>query len=160
MSSILVDGYNLLGIFHKNLEKARDGLIHRLERYCSIKGHDLTVIFDGWKEGQPYETRFRHGRVTVIYSRLGEKADSVIERILSERKRSWIVVSSDRAVSDFAWGMGYASVSSQEFETKLESATLRGDFEKIEEETERPRKGNPRKPNKRQRLKLKALEKL
>jgi predicted RNA-binding protein with PIN domain len=161
MASILVDGYNLIGIFHKDLEKAREGLISRLERYCSVKGHELTIIFDGWKEGQPDETKTRLGRVTVIYSRLGEKADSVIERILKERKRSWIVVSSDRAISDFAWSMGYASVSSQEFEGKIESSTLRGYFDELEEEEiNRPRKGNPRQPNKRQRLKIKALEKL
>lgn len=162
MSYILVDGYNLLGVFHKNLEKAREDLINRLEKYCNIKGHDLIVVFDGWKEGQPLETKFRIGGVNVIYSRLGEKADSVIERILRERKKAWIVVSSDRAVADFAWSMGYASINSQEFERKLESSSQRGAFDVINEEdySKTLRKGNPRQPNKRQRLKLKAIEKL
>lgn len=161
MANILVDGYNLLGIFHKDLEKAREELIKHLERYCSIRGHDLTIVFDGWKEGQPLETMFKLGRVTIIFSRLEEKADSVIERILRERRRSWIVVSSDRAVADFAWGMGYASISSQEFKRKIESLIHVGPFDVLEEDYERiTRKGNPRQPNKRQRLKLKALEKL
>lgn len=161
MAYILIDGYNLLGVFHKSLEKAREELISRLERYCSIKGHDLTVVFDGWKEGQPLETKFRTGGVTVIYSRLGEKADSVIERILREKKRSWIVVSSDRAVADFAWGMGYASLNSQEFERKMESAIQAGPFDVLDEEDMTiPKKGNPRQPNKRQKLKIKALQKL
>lgn len=160
MANILVDGYNLLGISHKNLKKAREELIDRLERYCSIKGHDLTIVFDGWKDGQPSETRIRQGRVTVIYSRLGEKADSVIERILRERKKSWILISSDRAVSDFAWGMGYASIDSQEFQEKLESAIQTGPFDLLEEDMAVMKKGNPRQPNKRQKLKIKALKKL
>lgn len=160
MAHLLIDGYNLLGIFHKNLEKAREDLISRLERYSSLKGHDLTIVFDGWKEGQPFETKFKVGRVTVIYSRLGEKADSVIERILKERKRSWIVVSSDREVADSAWSMGYASISSQEFEGKIESSTLRGYFDELEEDIKRSKKGNPRQPNKRQKLKLAAIKKL
>lgn len=161
MANILIDGYNLLGIFHKNLEKAREDIINRLGRYCSIKGHDLTIVFDGWKEGQPLETKFRIDRVTVIYSRLGEKADSVIERILREKKKSWIVVSSDRAVADFAWGMGYASLNSQEFERKMELAIQAGPFDLLEEGyMMTPRKGNPRQPNKRQKLKINALKKL
>lgn len=161
MTFVLVDGYNLLGLFHRNLEKAREDLIHRLEKYCSIKGHDVTVVFDGWKEGQPLETKFRTGRVTVIYSRLGEKADSVIERMLREKKKSWIVVSSDRAIADSAWGMGYASLNSDEFDRKLESAIQAGPFDLLdEEEMTSRRKGNPRQPNKRQKLKIKALQKL
>lgn len=162
MASVLIDGYNLLGIFHRNLEKAREELIHRLERYCSIKRHDLTVVFDGWKEGEPFESVIQQGMVTVIYSKRGEKADSVIERILRERKKAWIAVSSDRAVADFAWSMGYASVSSQEFERKLESSGKRdlSDMSDEEELGKTQRKGNPRMPNKRQKLKIKALEKL
>lgn len=166
MAYILVDGYNLLGIFHKNLEKAREGLIASLGNYCDIKGHDLTIVFDGWKEGEPFETRFEHGRVTVIYSRLGEKADAVIERILKGKERAWIVVTSDRAVSDFAWSMGYASVGSQEFERKLESSIYKKCLDVLnqthdeEDYIRYPKKGNPRQPNKRQKLKLKALEKL
>jgi predicted RNA-binding protein with PIN domain len=162
MAHALIDGYNLLGVFHKNLERAREELIHRLERYCSMKGHDLTIVFDGWKEGEPFESVIRQGTVTVIYSKRGETADAVIERILRERKKAWIVITSDRAVADFAWGMGYASINSQEFERKLESSGKRDPSDMLDEEdlSKTQRKGNPRMPNKRQKLKIKALEKL
>lgn len=162
MAHVLIDGYNLMGVSHKDLEKSRGGLIKRLEGYCLMKGHDLTIVFDGWKEGEPFESVIQQGMVTVIYSKRGETADAVIERVLRERKKAWIVVSSDRAVADFAWGMGYASVSSQEFERKLGSSGQRGAFDILEEEDymKTSRKGNPRQPNKRQKLKIKALEKL
>ncbi len=164
MAHVLIDGYNLMGVSHKDLEKARENLIHRLEGYCSMKGHDLTIVFDGWKEGEPFESVIQQGTVTVIYSKRGETADAVIERILREKKKSWIVITSDRAVADFAWSVGYASVSSQEFEKKLETASAnKGEFfdETDEEDFSRTsRKGNPRQPNKREKLKIKALQKL
>ncbi|MBI5025452.1 MAG: NYN domain-containing protein [Nitrospirae bacterium] len=168
MSHILIDGYNLLGIAHHDLEKARDGLVQRLKTYAGKKGHNITIVFDGWKGGYLTENRTRSGNVTVIYSRLGEKADSVINRILSEEKRAWIVVSSDREISDFAEAKDLTSITSGEFEGKLiekpaEGFNVRDEvFIKDEDylDIELPRKGNPRRPSKRQRQKLRALKKL
>ncbi len=62
------------------------------------------------------------GGVKVIYSRLGEKADSVIRRILSTERREWIVVSSDREVAGHAWGAGSVPIPSEEFLRFIEAA--------------------------------------
>ena len=177
MAYILIDGYNLIGIAHDNLEKARNELVRRLQEYSQIKKHDITLVFDGWKSGQKDQTRMKSGHVTVMYSRLGETADVLIRKKLTSTKKPWIVVSSDREISDFAANKDFAAVSSDEFEVKL-FTTLHGnhidlipDMQTDNEEllkyyNDEPDpsparlKGNPRKLSKRQKKKLQALKKL
>lgn len=169
MAHILIDGYNLIGIAHDELEKARNNLIQQLQRYSDLKGHNITLVFDGWKSGQFNETKTQVGNITVIFSKLGEKADFVIKKILSKASRQWIVVSSDREIAGFAKRKGFVSITTEEFERKLYPPV--GSVEKIEEPISikndedidivpAKRKGNPRRPSKRQKQKLIALKKL
>jgi predicted RNA-binding protein with PIN domain len=166
MAYILIDGYNLIGIAHKNLEKARNDIIERLCKYSEIKGHNITLVFDGWKSGQNVETKIQIGNVNIIYSKIGEKADFVIKRILSEEIKPWIIVSSDREIADFAYKKDVVPVSANEFEDKLYAALnsfSSGWMEKVSEELDImpiSHKGSPRKPSKKQKKKLRALEKL
>ncbi|MGD1075680.1 MAG: NYN domain-containing protein, partial [Thermodesulfovibrionales bacterium] len=51
----------------------------------------------------------------VIYSRIGEKADSVIKRIISSDRREWIVVTSDRDIASHAWATGSIPIPSETF---------------------------------------------
>ena len=74
ISSIIIDGYNLIGIDHTNLEAERRQLIELLIKYRKKKGHSVTVVFDGWKGGSRTESSSVRGGVNIIYSRLGEKA--------------------------------------------------------------------------------------
>ncbi|PIP71352.1 MAG: hypothetical protein COZ31_07125 [Nitrospirae bacterium CG_4_10_14_3_um_filter_44_29] len=163
MSSIVIDGYNLIGIQHKDLEKQRQRLVERLAEYRKIKGHEITVVFDGWKSGSGEESHSVTGGIKVIYSRLGEKADAVIKRIVSSEKKQWIVITSDREIADHAWANGSAAVSSEDFSSILEKSkrTLTGDFEPLEEEEyELHRKGSPRTLSKKEKAKMRALRKL
>lgn len=169
MAHILIDGYNLIGIAHKDLEKARQELIQKLLVYAKTKGHDITLVFDGWKNGQLRETITKLGGLTIIYSKLGENADSVIKKILSSATKQWIVVSSDREISDFAESKNFAAVTSDEFDGKLYSSTDRQS--KTEEASVYDKnndmyliparqKGNPRKLSKREKKKTEALRSL
>ncbi len=177
MAYILIDGYNLIGIAHTDLEKARNSLIEKLRKYSDIKNHHITLVFDGWKSGQKDETRITSRNLTVIYSRLGEKADLTIKRKLSASTKPWIVVSSDREISDYAARKNFASISSDEFEEKLYSVLsgLKADASLYEKDIDKdsmkyaddnidrphaPRKGNPRKISKRHKKKIQALMKL
>ncbi len=170
MAYILIDGYNLIGIAHKELEKARSELIQNLSRYSELRGHYITLVFDGWKNGQGMETKTKVKGVTIIYSRIGEKADTVIKRIISENRRSWIVVSSDREIADFANRKECVPLASEEFDNKLH-ACLRATGQDGSEEsfiyddeyaeaTLVLQKGNPWRPSKRLKKKLRALKKL
>ena len=164
MSYIIIDGYNLTGIAHKSLEKARNDIIEKLRSYSELKGHNITLVFDGWKSGQGIETRMRIDDVNIIYSKLGEKADFVIKKILSEDIKPWIVVSSDREISDFAGKKGFVSIASDEFEDKLNFALYPDEQEEIEYKAinrmPNRQKGNPMKLSKKQKKKLDALRKL
>ncbi len=177
MAYIIIDGYNLIGISHGNLEKARSEIIENLRSYAKIKDHEVTIVFDGWKSGQRDETRTKTANLTVIYSRLGEKADQTIIKKLSTQTIPWIVVSSDREITDYAAQKEYAAVSSSEFEEKMYSALrsaqredkddaypLDEDFMKYydDEADDYPAysRGNPRKLSKKDKRKVQALKKL
>lgn len=168
MANILIDGYNLIGIAHNDLEKARKDIIQKLCEYAKTKGHTITLVFDGWKNGQLKETVSKLGELTVVYSKLGEKADSVIKRMLSSSTKPLIVVSSDREISDFAGRKGFAAVTADEFESRLYSTGKQHNYEypssydKDNDLDEMPfnQKGNPRKLSKREKKRLAALSNL
>lgn len=167
MAYILIDGYNLIGTAHGSLEEARNELIDTLQKYTLTKKHDITVVFDGWKSGQQEQTRTRAAHVTVIYSRLGETADTTIRKMLKPDAKDWIVVSSDREIYDYAARKDFAAVTSGEFEAKLfralhaNSDSIPDMMEDDEYEASRARyKGNPHKLSKREKKKQQALKKL
>ncbi|MBI4681855.1 MAG: NYN domain-containing protein [Nitrospirae bacterium] len=177
MAYILIDGYNLIGIAHDNLEKVRNDLIEKLKKYSDIKKHHVTLVFDGWKSGQKDQTEIKTRALTVIYSRLGEIADLVIKRLVKSSTFPWIVVSSDREISEYAENHDHAAVSSAEFEEKLYLAlrnpvddsvntgliegsdSFKDNDDEIDSVPTRSR-GNPRQLSKRQKNKFQALRKL
>ncbi|MDP3260976.1 MAG: NYN domain-containing protein [Thermodesulfovibrionales bacterium] len=158
-----MDGYNLIGIHHKDLESQRQRLVERLAEYKKIKGHNITVVFDGWKSGSGAESHSVTGGIKVIYSRLGEKADAVIKRIISSEKKQLIVITSDREIADHAWANGSVVVSSDEFSDILGKPLKveTGEFDMIDEdEYEPPKKGSPRRLSKKEKAKMRAISKL
>lgn len=166
MANIIIDGYNLLGLTHKNLEKARHDLIQRLREYADIKGHDITVVFDGWKGGLASETHERRHGINVIYSRIGEKADQVIQKFLSAPTKTWIAVSSDREIYNFAEQRSIAAITKDEFEAKLDAVTSGHQEEAVEpygkeedDELRTPRKkGNPRRLSGKEKRRVEAMK--
>ena len=163
ISYIIIDGYNLTGISHSDLAGQRERLIAALARYKKLKNHDITLVFDGWKSGGHTEEKLTTGGINVIYSRIGEKADTVIKNILSRTKREWIVVSSDRDIREHAWSSGSVPVPSETFMDILENAerTISGNYELLEEDDNgEARKGNPRRPSKKDKALNRVLRKL
>ncbi|MDA8126905.1 MAG: NYN domain-containing protein [Deltaproteobacteria bacterium] len=125
---IIVDGYNLIrqsdalrGQERLSLEAGRRALVLSLARYRKRKGHRITVVFDGWKGGSPQEERDLAGGVQIIYSRLGEKADEVIKRLVEAAGgEETLVVTSDREIAVFADRRGKTAIDSPAFTTRLE----------------------------------------
>ena len=121
---IIIDGYNLIRqsdhfrrLDKMSLEAGRQALIRFLIPYKQSRGHRITVVFDGWKEGWPTEARDREGGITIIYSRQGEKADDVIKKIAAAASEEIMVVTSDRDIASFVERRGGTAVSSLAFET-------------------------------------------
>jgi predicted RNA-binding protein with PIN domain len=167
LADIIIDGYNLIGIFHTNLERARHDLIQKLNRYASAKNHNIVLVFDGWKDGAFAETKKRIGNTTVIYSSIGVKADYVINKILASSSSRWIVVSSDREISAFAEKHGSTALRSEDFEKKLAAAfsALHRQNDELSQNDDRAamkrdKKGNPKKLSKKNKRKMEVLNKL
>ena len=130
--------------------------------YRKRKGHDITVVFDGWKTGEGRESSTVTGGIRVIYSRIGENADSVIKRLISADRRQWIVVTGDHDISRHAWSAGSVPVSPGDFlgaaERKESSDYYYEEYD--QEDIYPPGKGNPRKRSKKEKAIMRALAKL
>ena len=172
---ILVDGYNLIRqtdpfrqAERKSLEEGRNALIRSLIAYRRIRGHRITVVFDGWVGGSPEEERDLAGGVEIIYSRLGEKADEVIKRMLGKGGEETLVVTSDREIAVFAARRGKTVIASPDFAGRLErcagasDAADEYDMENGEEDgrTGLKRKGPARRLSRQKRAALARLRKL
>ncbi|MBI4001764.1 MAG: NYN domain-containing protein [Nitrospira defluvii] len=124
---LLVDGYNLVGSAGMavpagsgRLEAARETLLKNLAGYRQRKGHAITVVFDGWQGGLGAEHREFHSGVEVVYSKRGERADQVIQRLARLYGRECAVVSSDHEVVNAARAAGAFVIGAAEFRAKLQ----------------------------------------
>jgi predicted RNA-binding protein with PIN domain len=158
---LIVDGYNLLALTGRigaakslHSEVARESLLHDLAAYRQRKSHAITVVFDGWQHGRGTEQREHRLGLEVIFSRLGEKADQVIQRLAAEYGSACAVVSSDREIINVATAQGAFVMKAQEFIGKLQgspSATHAALHKELDTgEDVRPKRGpekrgNPRK---------------
>ena len=126
---IIIDGYNLMGFAGRtgggpNSEHERESLLRILASYRHRKGHAITVVFDGWQAGHPLESREHRAGVQVVYSKRGEKADQVIERLAGEYGSECAVVTSDHEVIRAAQAQGALIMRAAEFDQKLRASSL------------------------------------
>jgi predicted RNA-binding protein with PIN domain len=138
---IIIDGYNLIRqsavldpIDQADIQQGRAALLERLAAYKRIKGHAITVVFDGTNAPPLAADREQVSGIRVRFSRHGELADQVIKKIALGEKQRALVVSSDRDVARFVASVGASIISSPEFEARLEMAEAVGGDD-IEEES-------------------------
>lgn len=141
---LLIDGHNLIGHTPDlSLSDPNDEakLIARLKTYSARTGREITVVFDPGPDsvsaGFDY-SRFREGRLEVIYAQAWQKADDVIREIVGEVKdrRGLIVVTSDGALANFTRQCGVRVRSSAAFEREMRQTLLAAS-----EEDEKPAAG-------------------
>ena len=168
---IVIDGYNLIGSdrgLRGDLEGKRKQLIQSLQEYRKRKGYPITVVFDGWRSGWMSEMQEQTGGITVIFSRQGERADSVIQRLARELGSGCVVVTSDREVRRGSEAAGADAVYSGEFSAKLqtpERAIMHDEDEvpaHLAKQAFQPqgKRGNPRRLSKKERRRRERLKKL
>ena len=170
---LLVDGYNLLGsagmsvsFGQGQLEAARERLLQRLVQYRQRKGHAVTLVFDGWQSASASEHHeFRSG-VEIVYSKRGERADQVIQRLARIYGRECAVVSSDHEVVNAARAAGAFVIGAPEFRAKLQESSMRSPAMAFKEldggdgdvvKRSKGKGGNPRKLPKAQRKRKQQL---
>ena len=129
---LIVDGYNLLALTGRigagtslHSEMARESFLRDLAAYRQRKSHAITVVFDGWQQGWGTEQREHRLGLEIIFSRRGEKADQVIQRLAAEFGSACAVVSSDREIINVAKAQGAFVMKAQEFIGKLREAVER-----------------------------------
>ena len=170
---LLVDGYNLLGSAGMavssgagRLEAAREALLQRLATYRHRKGHAITLVFDGWQGGSGSEHHEFQSGVEVVYSKRGERADQVIQRLARVYGKECAVVSSDHEVVNAARAAGAFVIGAPEFRAKLQERSSsapvmafkeldRGDADILKRSKDKG--GNPRKLPKGQRKRKQQL---
>ncbi len=166
---LIIDGYNLIRqspdlqiLDARDLEAGRKELLARLAAYRSRCRHKITVIFDGWQGGEPKETRDREQGILIIFSRLGERADEVIKRLVARERQRAVVVSSDRELQECARQVGAAWIEAPRFESQYMLAPGGAASGEEEESLPSPRKkkGPSRRLPKEQRRRRQRLKKL
>jgi hypothetical protein len=161
---IIVDGYNLIGSqtgLSGYLEHKRSWLVQQLASYQRRKGYSVTVVFDGWRSGWSHETKEQSDGVSIVYSRVGEKADNVIVRLARQRGGGCVVVTSDREVRRAVERFGAVALYAAEFSEMLrDPAVAFEDDESEDSERAAPKKGNPRRLSKTERKRRERLHKL
>jgi predicted RNA-binding protein with PIN domain len=167
---LIIDGYNLLHVGRSGnplsaaeLQRERERLIDRLSTYRRNRLCDMTVVFDGWQSGWATEKRERQKGIDLIFSKLGEKADEVIKRMVKEKGAGGIVVTSDREIARFAEKISVPVVPSEQFLERMEKLVFRPEKEfDGNEEGDRgeKKKGPSRRLSKKERRAKVALKKL
>jgi predicted RNA-binding protein with PIN domain len=167
---LIIDGYNLLHSARSlarlnsiELQWERDRLIQRLSTYRQVKSCGIIVVFDGWQGGWVTEKRERKNEIELIFSRVGEKADEVIKRLIREKGSGAVVVTSDREIAKYAGRLSVPVIPSDQFQERLERFAFQPEKEiEVDDEEERgfKRKGPSRRPSKKERRLKLALKKL
>jgi predicted RNA-binding protein with PIN domain len=176
---LIIDGYNLIrqssslkrleaqNLEQGNLEQGREALLKRLEAYRQVRGHPITVVFDGWGGFNLSSTRTSHEGITVVFTAQGQTADEWIKERVGEI-RYGAVVTSDREIQRHAERAGLVAIPSRAFERRMEAALAGNmdedtiDDEEWEEEELAPakRKGPARQLSKKEKKRRVILEKL
>ena len=128
---ILVDGYSLLHSWPelapgkpRHSLGARDELIHCLTLYRDAIGTPITIVFDGGGAPTGTPKPVSTPELEVIYSRAGQTADDIIERVAHRMKDygEVLAVTDDHAERDLVISMGGLASSCSNFINSVESA--------------------------------------
>jgi predicted RNA-binding protein with PIN domain len=161
---IIIDGYNLIGSdtgLASNLEHKRNRLVQELASYHRAKGHDITIVFDGWRSGALNQVEARRDEVGIVYSRLGEKADDVIIGLARKKGSGCVVVTSDREVRNAVERFGVVALYAGQFRAMLHNQDEPFDDAQPEDyHREARKKSNPRRLSKKERKRREKLQKL
>ena len=122
----LVDGNNVMAQrvgWHRDKPKARRGLMDELARFAQVRQVRVTVVFDGAPE-EFFRDGASYRGVRLFYSERGSNADERIKQLVeqSRERRTLIVVTSDRALSDYVRRCGARVMRSGEFRKRMEES--------------------------------------
>ena len=125
---LIVDGYNIIYAWPQferftssEIEHARSRLVAILADYASVQGQKVVVVFDAYRRKSAADrTEFDSG-VEVIYTKHGETADTLIERLAGEllTQGNVYVATSDWAEQGIIFGRGAYRITPGELLTRV-----------------------------------------
>ncbi len=139
-SLLLVDGYNMIGIWsdlkmtHRRdgIEASRRELIELLVNYSAFEGLETKIVFDAQNRREPSYLEVISENLSVHYTEFGQTADTYIEktcaklhREIEHRTRRVIVATSDRAQQLTVIGYGAEWMSAKSLAKAVENTSRR-----------------------------------
>ncbi len=112
---ILVDGYSVIYAWpilrtrkRRSLSAARNELIRLLAKFGDESQKAVTLVFDGGKSPPPEPTPILAPGLEVIFSKRGQSADEVIERLVATQKApaQLLVITEDKVERQVCEGFG------------------------------------------------------
>jgi len=141
---LLVDGYNMIGLWPRlrekrdrdELETARRELIEVLVNYSAVQDFEARLVFDAHYRDTPSVKEIITKHLSVHYTEFGQTADTYIEKSCANlryelRSRSgkgrMIVATSDRAQQLTVVGYGAEWMSADQLAADVESTARRSE---------------------------------
>ena len=107
---------------HDPYERAREALVADVAAYAQ-HSYDPVIVYDGAGNLNPDRPNRPVAGVEVVFSRTGESADTVIERLVTRARREnrdVLLVTSDNTIRFTVGGVPVTTVSSQLLATNIE----------------------------------------
>ncbi len=131
MIRILVDGYSLLHHWRELIPgqpphsaAARDELTRRIRQFSDAEHLAVTIVFDGSQPTASPALEMSSAQCEIIYSKAGQTADDIIERLAHLLKEfgEVMVVTDDHAERDTVTSLGGMISSCDNFVRSVEAA--------------------------------------
>lgn len=137
---LLVDGYNMIAFWQETrqlfktnrLDEARELLLRKLNYYAHFEHLDIVVVFDA-QYVPGVRQRYNQYKISVVFTKEDETADSYIERTAAELNQSALnlvsVATSDLNEQWTVFSQGALRVSARELEQRVN--TVKSDLDKM-----------------------------
>ena len=128
---LIVDGHSVIfawpelrRLHARRSSLAREALIKQLRDYQDWTGVRVIAVFDG--KGKKVETTSDPGEVQIFYSRTGQSADAIIERLASKYAKQFelMVATSDSLEAETVQACGAEWISPEGLRDLLSRARL------------------------------------
>jgi predicted RNA-binding protein with PIN domain len=128
---LIVDGHSIIfawpelqSLHARRAELAREALIKQLRDYQDWTGVRVVVVFDG--KGKRIDATSHRGEVQIFYSRGGQTADAIIERLASKYAKRFelMVATSDSVEGETVEACGAEWISPEALRGLLAGARL------------------------------------
>ena len=117
---LIVDGHSVIfawpelrKLHARRSSLAREALVKQLRDYQDWTGVHVVVVFDG--KGKKVEATSEPADVQIFYSRSGQSADAIIERLASKYAKRYelVVATSDSLEAETVHACGAESISAE-----------------------------------------------